>query len=154
AGYDESGNKIDAEPSAWFASPSDLAYNDDQGVVTFVLPGEVRVGALINGKTGFVTITVKPQPVARIEIKALQLPIPVGAGVPLSAVTRMANGDPRTDVQVKWSSLNPATATVDESGFVTGAAPGAARIEAAAGNVKTAVTLNIIRNPVRSLTVD
>src|SRR5204863_9473377 len=46
AGYDESGNKIDAEPSAWFASPSDLAYNDDQGVVTFGLAREVRVGAL------------------------------------------------------------------------------------------------------------
>src|SRR5437588_12962165 len=51
-GYDEAGNKMDAKPSAWFASPFDVAYSDDQGVVTFVQSGEVRVGALGNGKSG------------------------------------------------------------------------------------------------------
>jgi hypothetical protein len=50
AGYDEAGNKLDAKPSAWFAAPFDLAFADDQGLVTFVLPGEVSVGAIINGK--------------------------------------------------------------------------------------------------------
>src|SRR5262249_24312819 len=68
-GYDDAGNKLDAKPSAWFATPFDLAYSSDQGVVTFVLPGEVRVGAIINGKQGFIIISVKPSPVARIEIK-------------------------------------------------------------------------------------
>ncbi|PYS04792.1 MAG: hypothetical protein DMG12_09245, partial [Acidobacteria bacterium] len=153
-GYDEAGNKLDATPSAWYATPFDLAYADEQGAVTFVQPGEVRIGALINGRSGFVSISVKPQAVARIEIKAPSTPIPVGTGVPLSVVTRMANGDPRTDVQVMWSSSNPALATVDESGFVTGTGPGSATIQAAAGNVKAVVTIDVIRNPVRSLAVE
>ena len=124
-GYDEAGNKMDAKPSAWFASPFDLASADDQGVVTFVQAGEVRIGALINGKAGSLTLNIKPRAVARIDIKAPAQPIPVGTGIPLTAVTRMATGDPRTDVQVKWSSLNTGISTVDEaSGFVTGAAPG------------------------------
>src|SRR5262249_18494605 len=154
AGYDEAGNKIDAKPTTWFASPFDVAYSDDQGVVTFVLPGEVRVGAIINGKAGFLLVTVKPQPVARIDLQSPAAPIPIGAGIPLHFVTRMANGDPRTDVQVTWSSLNPTIATVDDSGLVTGIAVGLATIQAAAGDIKSAVRVNIVRNPVRSLAVE
>src|SRR5712691_10902005 len=98
--YDEAGNKMDANPSAWFASPFDLAYADEHGVVTFVQPGEVRIGALINGKSGTLTMNIKPRAVARIDLKGPEQPIPVGTGIPLTAITRMANGDPRTDVLV------------------------------------------------------
>src|SRR5919198_4751381 len=78
SGYDEAGNKMDAKPTAWFASPFDGAYAEENGAVTFVQPGEVRVGALINGKSGTLTITVKPSAVARIEIKAPEAAIPAG----------------------------------------------------------------------------
>src|SRR5262249_42639407 len=141
-GYDEAGNRIEAKPSAWYATPFDVAYADEQGVVTFVHPGEVRVGALINGKTGYVNITVKPQAVGRIDIQAPAAPIAVGTGIVLGVVTRMPNGNPRSDVQINWTSLNPAIATVDESGFVTGIAPGAATIQAAAENAKSTVKLD------------
>lgn len=153
-GYDEPGNKLDAKATAWFVAPFDLGYADDSGNVTFSGPGEVRVGAIINGKSGFITVTVKPQAVARIEVKAPSAPIPVGTGITLNATAKMANGDPRTDVQVQWTSLNPAIATVDEAGFVTGVAPGVATIQASAGNAKGAATIDVIRNPVRSLSVE
>ena len=153
-GYDEAGNKMDAKPSAWFAAPFDVAYSDDQGVVTFVQSGEARVGALINGKSGTLIVTVKPQTVARIEIDAPSMPIPAGTGIALTAITRMRNGDPRTDARVTWSSLNPGIATVDESGLVTGVAPGTATIQAGAENVTGTATVNVIRDPVRSLTLE
>ena len=50
AGYDEAGNKIDAQPSAWFAAPFDLAFADDKGTVTFTGSGDVRVGAGIGAR--------------------------------------------------------------------------------------------------------
>src|SRR5262245_20921743 len=153
-GYDAAGNQMDAKPTAWFATPGDTAYADEQGVVTFVHSGEVRVGALINGKQGFLTVMVKPQAVARIDIQVPATPISVGTGIPLAAVTRMSNGDPRTDLRVAWSSLNPSIAIVDESGFVTGVAPGTATIQATADNVKATARLEVIRNPVRSLAVE
>src|SRR5215510_656292 len=114
AGYDEANSKLDAKASAWFVTPFDLGYADDNGNITFVAPGEVRIGALVNGKTGFLTIMVRPQPVAKIQIKAPASAIPSGTGVALSAATIMTNGDPRTDIQVKWSSSNSPIATVDE----------------------------------------
>src|SRR5262245_41817304 len=51
-GYDDKDSKIEGKPSAWFASPFDLAYSDENGNVTFTAPGEVKVGAIINGKSG------------------------------------------------------------------------------------------------------
>lgn len=153
-GYNEAGAKMDAKPSVWFAAPFDLAYADENGNVTFTGAGEVRVGAIINGRSGNLTLTVKPQAVTKIEIKAPGMPIPVGSGLTIGAVTRMANGDPRTDVPVKWTSLNPNIATIDEAGFVTGVAPGPATLQASVENVKAAVTIDVIRNPVRALAVE
>ena len=46
----------------------------------------------------------------------------------------MANGDPRTDVQVQWTSLQPAVASIDAAGFVTGLAPGRVTIQASVGS--------------------
>jgi hypothetical protein len=154
AGYDEAGKTVDAKPSAWFASPFDLAYADENGNVTFTGPGEVKVGAIINGRSGSITITVKPQAVARITIKKPTAAIPVGTGLTFSARALMPNGDPRTDVQIQWASLQSGIATIDQSGFVIGQAVGTATIQATVGNVKASTTVDIVRNPVRTLSIE
>jgi len=153
-GYDEKDSKIEGKPSAWFASPFDLAYSDESGNVTFTAPGEVKVGAIINGKSGSVTVKVRPQAVARIELTGPATPIPVGLGLTLSAVTKMSNGDPRTDVQVQWTSLQPTLASVDAAGLVTGIAAGKATIQASAGSAKASITIDVVRNPVVRLSVE
>src|SRR5438093_508556 len=153
-GYDEAGNTMDVKPSAWFAAPFDAGYSDDQGHVTFVQPGEVRVGALINGKSGTLTVNVKPSAVGRIDLRGPSTPIPTGSSLALNAIARMPNGDPRTDVRVIWSSLNPAIATIDESGVVIGVAPGTATIQASAGSAKATISVTIVRDAVRSLVVE
>ena len=76
---------MDAKPSAWFATPFDSAAADQQGKVTFFAPGVVTVGAIVNGKVGFATVTVRRQPVARVEIDAPAAPLVIGAGVSLRA---------------------------------------------------------------------
>jgi hypothetical protein len=153
-GYDDAGNKMDAKPSAWFATPFDLAYSDEQGNVTFVLPGEVRIGAMINGKAGFMNVMIRPQAVGRVEIRPPAGPVLTGTGILLTATTRMSNGDPRTDVAVKWSSSNTSIATIDNSGLLTAVEPGSVNIQAAAENVTGSINVEIVRNPVRSLTVE
>ena len=153
-GYDEKENKLEGKPSAWFASPFDLAYSDESGNVTFTAAGDVKVGAIINGKSGSVNVKVKPQAVARIELSGPGTPIPVGLGLTLSAVTKMSNGDPRTDVPVQWTSLQPALASVDAGGLVTGIAPGKATIQASAGSAKASITIDVVRNPVVRLSIE
>ena len=146
------GKKIQATPSAWFATPFDLAFADDKGIVTFTGAGEVRVGA-VNGKTGFTMITVRPQPVARVTIAKPRAALAVGTGLTLLAQAEMANGDPRTDLQVQWASLRPDIAAIDESGFVVGQAIGTATIQASVSHIKATTTIDIVRNLVRQLSI-
>ena len=153
AGYDEAGNKMDAQPSAWFAAPFDLAFVDDKGTVTFTGSGDVRVGAIINGKSGFIVVTVRPQAVARVTITKPRAALAVGTGLTLQAHAEMANGDPRTDQQVKWVSLRPDVASIDESGFVVGQAVGTAMLQASVGDVKASTSIDVVRNPVRELSI-
>jgi plastocyanin len=153
AGYDEAGNRMEAAASAWFATPFDLAYADDKGNVTFTGAGEVRVGALVSGRTGFITIAVRPQPVASVIIAKPAAALALGTGVTLQARAAMANGDPRTDLPVQWVSLRPDIAAIDESGFVVGQAIGTATVQASVGGVKATTTIEVVRNPVRELSI-
>jgi hypothetical protein len=153
AGFDEAGNRMDAAPSAWFAAPFDQAYADDKGTVTFTGSGEVRVGAIVNGRTGFITVHVRPQPVVRVSIAAPPAALAIGTGLTLHAQAEMANGDPRTDVPVQWVSMRPEVATIDESGFVIGLSLGTVTIQASAGSAKTTTSIEVVRNPVRELSI-
>jgi hypothetical protein len=151
--YDDAGDTMDAKPSAWFAAPFDLAYADDKGMVTFTGAGDVRVGAIVNGKTGFIVVTVRPQAVARVTIAKPRAALAVGTGLTVQAHAEMANGDPRTDLQVRWTSLRPDIATIDESGFVVGQGLGTATIQASVADVKATTTIDVVRNPVRELSI-
>src|SRR5688572_26317209 len=62
---DASGKVLSDKAGAWFAVPFDLAKAAEDGTVSFFAPGEVMVGAVVGGKPGFLTVTVKSPPVAR-----------------------------------------------------------------------------------------
>jgi uncharacterized protein YjdB len=151
---DAAGNVLDEKPSVWFAAPFDVAGADENGEVTFHSPGVVTVGAVIAGKAGYATVNVGDSKVTGVEIEPPAHPtVVVGGAEKLTAVTRSANGNPRTDVAVKWTSEKPAVAGVDAAGLVTGVAPGSVTIKAAAEGVSGMVTLQVTRDPVRRLTV-
>src|SRR5262245_60923862 len=114
---------MELQPTAWFGSPFDTAAADENGIATFFLPGEAKIGAMIGGKPGFATVIVKPQRVARIDITPLPAPIAVGAGIKLEAVARTPNGDPRSDVEIEWASSAPRVAAIDHAALVTGVIP-------------------------------
>ena len=63
---DAAGNKTSAPATAWFAAPFDLAGVDETGTVSFFNPGEVVVGAIVNGKTVLSHVTVNPGPITRV----------------------------------------------------------------------------------------
>jgi hypothetical protein len=154
AAFDEGGKRLDAKPTAWFAVPFDsAAATDENGSVTFFLPGEIKVGAIIGGKPALASVTVKPQAVARLDIEPIKAPIAVGAGITLAAVARTSNGDPRADARIDWTSDTPSTASVDAAGLVTGLAPGKARFSATSGQARASLDATIIDNPIHALTV-
>lgn len=66
---------MDLQPTAWFGSPFDIAAADETGTATFFLPGVARIGAVIDGRPGFATVTVRPQRVATIDVAPSRRPL-------------------------------------------------------------------------------
>jgi hypothetical protein len=151
---DSAGKILNEQPTSFFAGPFDVAAADDTGTVRLFGPGEVTAGAVFaNNKSGFTTFKVKPATIKTVEIKSMATPLVAGSTVRLEAVTRIANGDPRT-VAVNWSSDKPAVATVDAGGVVTGIAVGKATIKASAGVAIGATIVTVIKSNLRSLTIE
>jgi hypothetical protein len=150
---DESGKQIDVKPSVWMALPFDAAFADESGTVTFIQPGEIKVIAIVGGKPAISKVTVKPAPLARIEIEPVTKPLMVGGTIKLNATPRVSNGDPRNDVAINWTSATPSVAIVDAAGFVIGIAPGKATIRASAEGANNTVSVEVVANPVRALSI-
>ena len=152
--FDAANNRMDVEPSSWFAAPFDVGAAEPNGAVTVFAPGELRVGAIINGKSGFTTIKIKPQKAARIEIAPLTVPLAVGDGVALGATVLTSSSIPRRDATVTWVSESPAIASVDSAGFVSGVAPGKATIRARSDEATSVTTVEVVTNPVTAVAVE
>lgn len=151
---DAGGARLAMPPTAWVAAPFDSASVDEAGSATFYHPGEIRIGAIIDGKPGFATVLVKPIAPARIAIAAPPAPVSVSAVVALTAAVVTRDGTPIGDATVRWTSESPAVASVDQAGVVTGIAPGKATIRAQAGAASATRTLDVIRITVTDLAVE
>ncbi|HTS03961.1 MAG TPA: Ig-like domain-containing protein [Candidatus Eisenbacteria bacterium] len=152
AAKDASGNPIDAKVSVWFAAPFDLAGADESGEVTFHAPGVVTVGAVIAGKAGYATVNVATSKISAIEIEQPK-PIVAGSAAKLNAIARTSNGNPRSDAKITWASEKPSIAVVDAAGMVTGLAPGTATIKASADDATAKLSVQVVRDAVRKLTL-
>src|SRR5258706_8531150 len=118
-----------AEPiKHWYAAPFDSAVAEDSGEVSFVRPGEITVEAVIGKKIGYAHVTVGRPHIARIDVSVPSAPLASGATHRLTAAPRNADGDPRTDIALTWTSENPSIATVDAAGLVQPFKPGDAKI--------------------------
>ncbi|HZC22980.1 MAG TPA: Ig-like domain-containing protein [Candidatus Binatia bacterium] len=150
---DAAGNSIDAKPSVWFAAPFDLAGADDTGEVTFHGPGVVTVGAVIAGKAGYATVNVANSKIATLELEPLFHAIAAGSAEKVNATARTANGNPRLDAPIQWTSDKPSIAAVDAAGLVSGIAPGSATIKATADGASASVKVQVVRDSVHKLTI-
>jgi hypothetical protein len=151
---DATGNKRAAPATAWFAAPFDLAGVDETGTVSFFSPGEVVVGAIVNGKTVLSHVTVKVGPVARVDVEAPARPLVVGATAKLVAVARDTQGNPRGDASMDFASNKPEVATVDAAGVVTAVAPGQATISVSSDRSRNNVKVTVVKNNLSGLSIE
>jgi hypothetical protein len=151
--FDASGKQLDLKPMMWIAAPFDLAGADQSGTVNIFGPGEVRVGVLVGGKMAYAKVAVKPARVARIVASPSEVTVTVGSITRLTASAYTANGDPRTEVSVAWTSRNPGIARVDPAGVITGIAPGKTEIVASSQGVNCTSAVTIVPNPVQRISV-
>ncbi len=151
---DDAGKTIDVKPTLWIALPPDIAGADADGMVIFRAAGVVTVGAVVAGKPGFATVTVGTPPPTSVEVAPVKEALVVGGSTVLTATARNANGDPRTDVAIHWSSKAPAVAKVDESGLVKAVAPGTATVVATGGPVSGEVSLQVVADTLQKIALE
>jgi hypothetical protein len=152
--YDADGAVIAAKPTAWFGAPFDVGAADEEGLVTIFAPGELKVGAIVNGKTGWATIRIKPQVVSSVVIAPLAAPLVPGAAARLEARTFTRDGIPREGVEVAWTSESPSVATVDAAGVVKAVATGRATIRATSEKGTSTTVVTVAANTVPALTIE
>lgn len=152
-GKDSTGQVLPDKVKVWFAAPFDSAAAEESGEVSFVQPGEIVVGALIGKKTGYARVAVSKAHIARIEVAAPGAPLAVGATHRLSATPRNANGEPRSDIALTWTSENPAIASVDRAGLVRALKEGQANIRTSGDGASGEITVRVLKNRLTGLEV-
>ncbi len=133
----------------WSSSNPAVATVDDQGKITALDLGEAIITATCGGKSASCTVTVIPTSVESIEIDK-SAEIAIGESLTLTATLLP---ETVTDKTITWTSANPAIATVDASGSITGVALGEVIITASCGPVSATCTVTVVPTPVESITV-
>jgi uncharacterized protein YjdB len=139
--YNGSGNVVPGVTFTWGSSTPAVATVDQTGSVTAVASGTSRVTASAGGQTGSAAVIVATPTVASVTIVPETLSVAPGAVGQLKATAYDASGHVLSGLPVTWGSSNPAVATVDTAGNVTGVGTGTAQVSAAIGGITTSATV-------------
>ena len=170
AAFDRQGNLIPTTRFSFWSSDTAVANVRTDGTILAQRPGLAKIEARAQtrraalallvvasdsagGDSAVATASAAP-PVdsgSRAAVLAVDPPaatILPGETIRLSPRPLRGDGTPADPVRVTWRSFHPATATVDQSGLVTGAAAGTALIEArSAGGLGATAQINVAPAP-------
>ena len=147
---DSEGNLLSSVNVAWASEDSTIARVSQNGVVTGLKTGTVRIAASSWGKNGVATITVNPaltvNPiVGRIVVAPATPRVVVGESIQLTATVLDIDERVITGMAVTWGTSNPDRATVDNTGLVRGISNGTVTISASAGGKTGSTTVRVER---------
>ena len=141
----------------WLVQAPEVLNVTQDGKLTAVGPGKAWVGVeTAGGSSAYLTFTVEPVKVERIEIEPVGATLKVGETVQLTAIITPENA---SNQHITWDSNDTSIASVDANGLVTGIGIGATDINARAtdgSGVIQAVRVNVISIPsipVESITI-
>ncbi len=144
---DKDGNPVDGEHTVvWTSSDAAIAAVDAQGLVKPVGSGKATVTAALGEHTANVSVDV-------VLTKAIRLPslaavVVVGVpSEPFAVVFTNEKGEPITPDEsvgkLAWKTENPAVATVNDAGVVTGVAAGSTTLTVSTKELKAEMTLTV-----------
>lgn len=148
---DASGALVPDAEVTWTVQDPAIVSVSAAGVVTGLKIGTSQVAANALGKFGIATVTVTNTPVASVVVQPGAVDVQAGQTYQLVALVLDAAQNPLTGRAITWTSGTPSVATVSNTGLVTAAAPGTARITATAGGVSGSATVTVPQAPVASI---
>ncbi|MBV7414186.1 Ig-like domain-containing protein [Aeromonas sp. sif2433] len=140
------GTSADVTANVQWSSDPAIATVSLTGLVTAVAPGTVTITGTLDGQSATLSVTVTN---ATINAGGLTITVPpmtlaAGQTGQLAANGSYSDGS-SVDVtaSVSWVSSDPAVATVDASGLVTGVAPGTATITGTLGGQSATLSVTV-----------
>lgn len=129
----------------WNTSNPSAATVSNTGLVTGVALGQTQITAESEGKTGSVTVTVSPRPVATVSLSPNPVTVAQGKSVQLTLDLRDSDGNQLSTIgrNIVWQSSNNPIATVTQIGVVNGVSPGSATITATVESKQATATVNV-----------
>lgn len=149
------GNTGDVSPIvAWDSSDSSVASISGAGLATGMGLGATSIRATLDGVSGETSLTVTPPVLASIVVTPDPATVARGLSLQLSA-TGVFTDDTAVDhtATSTWDSSNPAVATVDATGLVTGVAEGVTNITASVAAISGSAVLTVTSPEVVSIAV-
>jgi hypothetical protein len=143
---DASGRDVTGQPEAWSTSDSSIATVSSTGVVTAHTLGNAKIYVASGLQSAYADVNVSNAPAAPhwVSVSPGTAQVSVRSTLPLFASVTDASNHVVADVPVSWSSSNPALATVDTSGNITGVAPGTLTILAHVGTNQATTQLRVV----------
>lgn len=114
---------------SWSSSDIGVAYVDGNGLITAIAVGTAEITATAGNKSDKISITVEPTLIESISFTVSVLDMEVGDEEQVNVIISPASA---TNKQLRWISLDPDIATVDEQGKVTARSIGGTMIQAIA----------------------
>jgi uncharacterized protein YjdB len=150
---DNAGNVLTDRPLAYASNAPAIATVTPAGVVTALAPGNARITASSEGKTGLASVQVIPLPVATLEITPASASLFVGDVRTFTAVARAANGTTLAGRNILWRSGAVGVITVSATGVVTGVAPGVALVVAESEGIAATSSVTVRVPAVATITL-
>ena len=140
---DATGKVLVGRVVSWASSDSNVASVDQAGLVLGKRLGSATITVSSGSVRAAATVTVSRVPVAKIVIAPSHPTVVVGQETQLSATPQDSAGNALTGVAITWSSADPTTATIDQTGTASGKKAGAVTITATSGSVSTSTSLTV-----------
>ncbi|MBK7832773.1 MAG: Ig-like domain-containing protein [Gemmatimonadetes bacterium] len=157
---DAGGVVLTGRTVTWTSSNPSIATvsgNGTSATVAAVAPGSVTIAAASEGVTGMSsTLTVSLVPVASV-VLVPPMPLPpcvsIGSSLSFQVVLKDSSGEVLPGRAVTWSTSNPAVATVNAGGVVTGIAPGTTALTATSEGKNASISIAVCQRSVASVNV-
>lgn len=140
-----SGATVGGKTFTWQSSSEAIASVSSTGLVTGRSSGSVTMTATetSSGRSGFVSLSITPIPVASLTIEPASVSLQVGASQALTVTARDAAGIALSGRSITLVSSDPGVASVDGNGLVTARAGGSATITATSEGKSASAAVNV-----------